>query len=104
MFPKVCYLLGLLQVKDSAQLFMAILAANITVKDLWGTLCDGGVYQKLSQGYFSVQTNISVTFNTDGIPVFRSSGFSFWPLYLCVNELCQKYLISCILGYKQKQL
>ena len=31
-----------------------------------------------------VLSYISVIFNTDGIPVFRSSGFSFWPL---INEL-----------------
>ncbi len=53
-----------------------------------GDICDGSEYQRLvSLGFFSSPNNISVTFNTDGIPVFRSSGFSFWPIYLCINEL-----------------
>ena len=49
---------------------------------------DGTVYQRLvSEGFFSQPSHISLMFNTDGLPVFRSSGFSFWPLYLFVNEL-----------------
>lgn len=31
--------------------------------------------------------NISFTFNTDGVPVFTSSNFSVWPLYLQINEV-----------------
>lgn len=27
------------------------------------------------------------TLNTDGVPVFKSSGYQFWPLYLVINEL-----------------
>ena len=30
---------------------------------------------------------VSVTFNTDGAPVFKSSSFSIWPIYLCINEI-----------------
>lgn len=52
---------------------------------------DGHLYRKLSSlGFFSAKSNISVTFNTDGIPVFRSSGYSFWPLHMCINELPYK--------------
>lgn len=29
----------------------------------------------------------SVTFNTDGAPLFASSSYSIWPIYLMVNEL-----------------
>lgn len=51
-------------------------------------ICDGVVYQKLvKNGFLANKHNISVVFNTDGVPVFRSSAFSFWPLYLVVNEL-----------------
>ena len=50
-------------------------------------IIDGGVYQDLVEsGFLQDQCNISLTFNTDGIPVFRSSTFSFWPLHLIVNE------------------
>ena len=49
---------------------------------------DGKVYQQLvSTGFLANGTNISLMFNSDGIPVFRSSGFAFWPLYLLINEL-----------------
>lgn len=34
--------------------------------------------------------NISLMWNTDGVPVFKSSGFSLWPLYFTVNELSPK--------------
>ncbi|XP_063425300.1 uncharacterized protein LOC134708578 [Mytilus trossulus] len=34
--------------------------------------------------------NISFTWNTDGIPVFKSSKFSLWPFYLVINELPYK--------------
>jgi hypothetical protein len=25
--------------------------------------------------------------NTDGVPIFKSSGFSIWPIFLIINEL-----------------
>lgn len=57
---------------------------------------DGRVYQEqFSSGFLSERSNISLMFNTDGIPVFKSSGYSFWPLYLVINEL--PYPMRCIL-------
>ena len=38
--------------------------------------------------------NLSFTWNTDGVPVFKSSNFSLWPLYLVVNELSPKKRFS----------
>lgn len=32
--------------------------------------------------------------NTDGIPVFKSSKFAIWPLYFVINELPYKERIS----------
>lgn len=37
-----------------------------------------------------IDSDISVTWNTDGALVFESSGFSIWPLQLQVNELSFK--------------
>ena len=49
---------------------------------------DGELYQELiQQGFFAGKHNISFMWNTDGIPVFRSSNFSIWPLYFRINEL-----------------
>ena len=53
-------------------------------------ICDGRLYKQFqSSGILgdSCRQYVSLTFNTDGIPVFRSSGYQFWPLYLVINEL-----------------
>lgn len=48
---------------------------------------DGDVYQALVRsGFLRNKNNISLILNTDGIPVFRSSSFAFWPLHLMINE------------------
>ena len=50
-----------------------------------------GVYQELmQQGFLANEHHISFIWNTDGIPVFRSSNFSIWPLYFRINELPPK--------------
>ena len=41
----------------------------------------------VSSGFLSEFNNLSLLFNTDGVPVFKSSGFSVWPLHLVINEL-----------------
>jgi hypothetical protein len=52
---------------------------------------DGKMYRKLfeSGGPLSPENpyNISFSWNTDGIPNFKSSKFSLWPFYLIINEL-----------------
>lgn len=50
---------------------------------------DDILYEKLScEGKtFSNLNNISFTWCADGVPVFKSSKFSFWPVYLIMNEL-----------------
>lgn len=56
--------------------------------DALNDISDGSVYQDLvASGFLSNPLNISLQFNTDGVPVFRSSSFSFWPLHLIINEL-----------------
>jgi len=57
-------------------------------KGVYTDIYDGSLYQQLVLNkYTDSPSNISVIFNTDGFPVFRSSGFAFWPLYLLINEL-----------------
>ena len=50
---------------------------------------EGEVYTELSQdgGILADHRNISFTWYTDGISIYRSSKFSIWPLYLIINEL-----------------
>ena len=54
---------------------------------------DGKIYKDMfeNDGPLSNPNNISFTWNTDGIPVFKSSKFSLWPMYLIINELDIKY-------------
>ncbi|WAR13393.1 LOW QUALITY PROTEIN: hypothetical protein MAR_027573 [Mya arenaria] len=40
--------------------------------------------------FLSSQNNITLLFNTDGIPLYKSSGVSIWPFYLVGNELPPK--------------
>ena len=57
---------------------------------------DGELYKKLLQHpeVLSSSHNLSFIWNTDGVPVFESSNFSLWPLYLVVNELSPKKRFS----------
>ena len=52
---------------------------------------DSEMYQKLSEdgGPLSsdMENNISFIFNTDGVPIFKSSKMSLWPIFLMINEL-----------------
>ena len=58
-------------------------------QDCFEDIYDGSLYRKmmLPNGVLSSQNNISLTWNIDGLPVFRSSKFSLWPCYFIVNEL-----------------
>ena len=57
---------------------------------------DGKLYKKLLRHpeVLSSPQNISFTWNTNGVPVFKSSNFLLWPLYLVVNELPLKKCFS----------
>ena len=49
---------------------------------------DGALYRALIKDEFlSNKNNVSFTLNADGVPVFKSSSFSLWPIYLQINEL-----------------
>ena len=65
---------------------------------LYSDISDGAVYQELvASGFLSNPSNISLQFNTDGVPVFKSSSFSFWPVHIIINELSPRMRChSCI--------
>ena len=51
-------------------------------------ITDGEMYQTLVRsGLLSNPDNLSITWNTDGIPVFKSSKSSMWPVLCMINEL-----------------
>lgn len=49
--------------------------------------------------------NLSLIFNTDGVPLYRSSGVSIWPVYLVLNELppIRRYSRQNIIFWKVRQ-
>lgn len=52
---------------------------------------DGQMYQSLGNGALTTDRNaMSMSFSCDGVPVFRSSNFSIWPLQGILNELPPK--------------
>ena len=58
-------------------------------------ICSGALYQHyISPGFLANKRNISLIFNTNGLPVFKSSNFQFWPSFLLTNEL--PYQLRCI--------
>ena len=53
-----------------------------------GDIYDGALYRKhWESGFLKDHRNISFIYNTDGVPIFKSSKFSLWPLYVAINEL-----------------
>ena len=47
---------------------------------------DGELYQR-HVDFVSQPANVTLLLNTDGVPVFRSSKATLWPVWLIVNEL-----------------
>lgn len=57
---------------------------NGIIRDVY----DGLLYQEWMRNNFLLNpNNISFSWYTDGVPVFKSSKVSVWPLYLSINEL-----------------
>lgn len=59
---------------------------------------DGFQYQKLvhNGGVLSDQNSLSLKVNTDGVPIFKSSGYSMWPIYFEINELALRIRLTPI--------
>lgn len=60
------------------------------VQNNYEDIYDGSVYKKLEESFLSDKNNISFMWYTDGIPLFKSSAFAIWPVYLAINELPYK--------------
>jgi len=55
--------------------------ANENIEDIF----DGTEYKKYN--ILKEYGNLSFTFNTDGVPVFKSGTQQLWPIYMVINEL-----------------
>ena len=64
---------------------------------------DGTLYRRLlkPRGPLSIEGNISLTLNTDGVDdIFHSTTYSLWPVFLSINELSpsQRYIKFFTIG------
>ena len=52
-------------------------------------IVEGKVYKKYEEsvGFLANEDSLSLLFNTDGIPLYKSSKVNIWPVFLAVNEL-----------------
>ena len=52
-------------------------------------IVDGTEYKKYKQsgGFLTNGDNLTLLFNTDGIPLYKSSKVNIWPVFLAINEL-----------------
>lgn len=60
--------------------------------DVIHDIYDGYEYRKYIQsGFLSARNkaNVSLTLNTDGVEIYKSSKCSLWPVWLQINELPQ---------------
>ncbi|KAG8176072.1 hypothetical protein JTE90_025530 [Oedothorax gibbosus] len=57
-----------------------------TVSDGVSDIYDGTIYRNLNGGVLSDEQNLTVTLNTDGSPVFKSSKTTMWPIQIMLNE------------------
>ena len=54
------------------------------------------------------ESHLSFIFNTDGIPIFKSSKTSIWPIFLMINELpfgmrkCRQNMLMCGLWFGKR--
>lgn len=48
---------------------------------------DGEIYKEAERSFLTSDTDLTFTWNTDGLQVFKSTSYSMWPWYLVVNEL-----------------
>ncbi len=53
------------------------------IHDIW----NGEAIKPLKDSFFNCPEHLGLTLSTDGVPVFKSSQESLWPVYLVVNNL-----------------
>ena len=55
-------------------------------------IVDGTVYKKFTEpeGFLTSENNLTLLFNTDGIPLYKSSKVNIWPVFLAVRVTLRK--------------
>jgi hypothetical protein len=89
--PIAPQLARLLQRKDIGSNLSYRFDRNKENPDAFSDIYDGDMYRSLGDGaLLRDPTSISLTFSTDGLPIFHSSNYAVWPLQAIVNELPSK--------------
>jgi hypothetical protein len=60
---------------------------DITQSNVISDITSSKLYRQLIQHHHLSCNDISITWNADGIPIFKSSKYSIWPIQCMVNEL-----------------
>ena len=96
--PIESQLKNILEKKHTSSLLQQRFSRDKKDSDCISDIYDGNIYKSFSGpgGPLSEEFpyNVSFTWNTDGVPVFKSSKFSIWPFYLAINELPFKQRIQ----------
>ena len=59
-----------------------------TIQNVISDVYDGILYSEwVNNGFLADIRNISFSLYTDGVPVFKSTKISMWPVYLTINEM-----------------
>lgn len=60
-------------------------------------IIDGSEYRKLCEldGVLFKNKNLTWTFNTDGVALYKSSRIEIWPVFVAVNEIPPKERFQC---------
>ncbi|KAK3932736.1 Phosphoglycerate kinase, partial [Frankliniella fusca] len=69
--------------RDVEYRFNRVKENNSNLEDIY----DGKAYKAAEQQFRAGETNLTLTWNTDGLQVFNSSLMSLWPFYFVINEL-----------------
>lgn len=65
----------------------SLLKLQTATSDYIMDITSGAAYQRLKRDGILKEGDLTVTFNTDGSPLFKSSETSIWPIQLTLNEL-----------------
>lgn len=86
--------------KTSEGLFTNLEKLNDNSEETISDFTDGSLYKKLKTSGALEWGDLTITFNTDGSPIFKSSKASVWPLQFVINEVpaSERFLASGVAG------
>ena len=62
-------------------------AERSSADDSFQDIYDGELYKQCASNKGVISDFLTFTWNTDGVPLFKSSKTSMWPFFVCINEL-----------------